>query len=64
MAKKDMQLNKEDAPQIEFSKEQIVKASMYTEIEKDILNALLENRYYTLEEVKKLLGDFNEREVK
>lgn len=43
---------------IKFNKEQIVSSEKFTIIEKDILNALLVNRQYSLEEVDKILNEY------
>ncbi|EDS78232.1 conserved hypothetical protein [Clostridium botulinum C str. Eklund] len=47
-----------------FTKEQIVSSKQFTIIEKDILKAILEDKEYGLEEVKDILAEFNEKEVK
>ncbi|MBU3193467.1 hypothetical protein [Clostridium algidicarnis] len=50
--------------EIKFSKEQIVSSKQFAVIEKDILKAILEDREYSLKEVKRILEDFNKKEVK
>ncbi|WMJ79536.1 hypothetical protein RBU49_11610 [Clostridium sp. MB40-C1] len=50
--------------EVKFTKEQIVSSKQFTVIEKDILKALLEDKDYSLKEVKKVIQDFKEREVK
>lgn len=51
--------------EVKFSKEQIISSSKFTYIEKDTLKALLdEKENYSLNEVDKLLKDFNKKEVK
>ncbi|BDR86132.1 hypothetical protein [Clostridium tetani] len=50
--------------EIKFSKEQILSSKQFTIIEKDILKALLEDKQYSLKEVKKIIDDFNKKEVK
>lgn len=50
--------------EIKFSKEQIVSSKQFTVIEKDILKAILEDKEYSLKEVKKIIDDFNKKEVK
>lgn len=52
-----------ESEEVKFTKEQIVSSKQFTVIEKDILKAILENKEYSLEEVKKVLQDFNEKEV-
>lgn len=48
-----------------YPKQQIVKSSKYSLIEKDVLNALLEeDKKYTLEEVAKVLDNFAKKKVK
>lgn len=49
---------------VKFSKEQIVSSKQFTEIEKDILKALLSNKEYSLEEARKIIEEFNKKEVK
>ncbi|WML35349.1 hypothetical protein [Clostridium sp. OS1-26] len=49
--------------EVKFSKEQIISSNKFTVIEKDILKAILEDKEYSLEEVKELLEEFNEKEV-
>lgn len=55
---------KEAGKEIKFTKEQILKSNNYVGIEKDIIDALLEDKNYTLEEVNGILEDFNNKEVK
>ncbi|AJA42530.1 hypothetical protein phiCT453A_40 (endogenous virus) [Clostridium phage phiCT453A] len=50
--------------EIKFSKEQILSSKQFTVIEKDILKALLEDKQYSLKEVKKIIDDFKKKEVK
>ena len=47
-----------------FSKEQILSSKQFTVIEKDVLKALLGESQYTLKEAKKIIDDFNKKEVK
>ncbi|MBU5485243.1 hypothetical protein KQI86_12935 [Clostridium sp. MSJ-11] len=58
MTKKE--INKE----IKFTKEQIINCNKFNTIEKDILEALLEDKEYSLDEAKKIIEDFNKKEVK
>ncbi|MEW9096415.1 MAG: hypothetical protein AB2417_15160 [Clostridiaceae bacterium] len=58
MTKKE--INKE----IKFTKEQIISSSRFNIIQKDILEALLEDKEYSLDEAKKVIDNFNKREVK
>ncbi|BDR73629.1 hypothetical protein K144316041_23370 [Clostridium tetani] len=44
-----------------FSKEQILSSKQFTVIEKDILKALLEDKQYSLKEVKKIIDDFKKK---
>ncbi|WP_322392424.1 hypothetical protein [Clostridium perfringens] len=50
--------------EIKFSKEQIISSKQFAIIEKDILKAILEDKEYSLEEVKEILEEFNKKEVK
>ncbi|WP_164968389.1 hypothetical protein [Clostridium tetani] len=50
--------------EIKFNKEQILSSKQFTVIEKDILKAILEDKQYSLKEVKKIAEDFNKKEVK
>lgn len=50
--------------EIKFRKEQVLSSKQFTVIEKDILKALLEDKDYSLKEVKKIIVDFNKKEVK
>lgn len=50
--------------EVKFSKEQIISSKQFTVIEKDILKALLEDKEYSLKEIKKIIDDFNKKEVK
>ncbi|WP_291563713.1 MULTISPECIES: hypothetical protein [unclassified Clostridium] len=50
--------------EVKFTKEQIINSSKFTQIEKDILKALLDDKQYSLEEVKNIIDDFNKKEVK
>lgn len=47
-----------------FPKEQILISKRYSNIEKDILASILDNKEYTLKEVDKALKDFYSKEVK
>jgi hypothetical protein len=48
-----------------FSKEQIAISKQFTPIEKDILNALLGvGDYYSIEDAKKIINNFYNKEVK
>ncbi|WP_164509014.1 hypothetical protein [Clostridium rectalis] len=53
-----------EGKEIKFSKEQILSSKQFTVIEKDILKAILEDKEYSLKEVKKIIDDFNKKEVK
>ncbi|GAA0122251.1 hypothetical protein UT300018_15670 [Clostridium faecium] len=55
---------KEINHEVKFTKEQIINSSKFTQIEKDILKALLDDKQYSLEEVKNIIDDFNKKEVK
>lgn len=55
---------KEINQEVKFTKEQIVNSNKFNVIEKDILKALLEDKEYSLDEAKKVLEDFNKKEVK
>lgn len=59
-----IQVNSSIENQAAFSKEQIVSSDKFSLIERDILNALLEDKQYTLHEVKEILNNFNNKEVK
>ncbi|MEW9093944.1 MAG: hypothetical protein AB2417_02580 [Clostridiaceae bacterium] len=50
--------------EVRFTKEQIINSSKFNRIEKDILKALLEDKEYSLDEAKKIIDDFNKKEVK
>jgi hypothetical protein len=50
--------------EIKFSKEQIVSSKQFSQIEKDVLKALLEDKQYSLKEVNKILDDFKKKEVR
>lgn len=50
--------------EVKFNKEQILSSSQFTVIEKDILKAILEDKQYGLEEVRGILKNFNNKEVK
>lgn len=45
-----------------FTKDQILSCKQFTYIEKDVLNALLDNKEYSLEEAKNILEEFNKKE--
>ncbi|MDG0056993.1 hypothetical protein MMB75_25540 [Paenibacillus sp. P2(2022)] len=48
-----------------FAKEQFQDSQQFTNIEKDFLSALLQDkRTYTVSEAKNLLADFNAKEAK
>ncbi|MDU1348271.1 hypothetical protein [uncultured Clostridium sp.] len=49
---------------VKFTKEQIVNSNKFTQIERDILKALLADESYSLEGAKKVLEDFKKKEVK
>lgn len=53
-----------ESEEVKFTKEQIVSSKQFTVIEKDILKAILEDEEYGLEEVKYILEEFKEKEVK
>lgn len=55
---------KEINQEVKFTKEQIVNSNKFNVIEKDILKALLEDKEYNLDEAKKIVDDFNKKEVK
>jgi len=56
---------KEDSSLAMFTKKQLLKSKVFTHIEKDVLNVILnENDKYTIEQVKKLLEKFKEGKVK
>lgn len=59
-----IQSNNSIENQAAFSKEQIVSSDKFSFIERDILRALLEDKQYTLNEVKEILDNFNNKEVK
>lgn len=49
---------------ITFSKQQILKSTNFSRIEKDVLSVILkDDAQYTLEQVKKMLSDFKKRRV-
>lgn len=50
--------------EVKFTKEQILSSKQFTVIEKDILKAILEDKEYSLDEVKKVLEEFKKKEVK
>ncbi|MCD3234613.1 hypothetical protein IRP63_05400 [Clostridium botulinum] len=50
--------------EVKFSKGQIVSSIQFTVIERDILKAILQDKEYGLEEVKDILEEFKEKEVK
>jgi len=47
-----------------FTKSQIIQSDKFTSIDRDVINGILTEGTYTLEEVKKILQDFNEGEVR
>jgi hypothetical protein len=47
-----------------FSKEQIIASKQFTINQKDILNALLEEREYSIDEVREIINNFNNKEAK
>ncbi|GAA0717197.1 hypothetical protein GCM10008905_02580 [Clostridium malenominatum] len=55
---------KEINQEIKFTKEQIINSNKFNMIQKDILEALLENKEYSLDEVKNIIDNFNKKEVK
>lgn len=46
-----------------FSKDQILGSKRFSDIEKDILLAILEDKEYILVEVTDILDNFNKKEV-
>lgn len=46
-----------------FSKDQILGSKRFSDIEKDILSAILEDKEYSLVEVTDILDNFNKKEV-
>ncbi|WP_291579556.1 hypothetical protein [Clostridium sp. UBA6640] len=57
-------MTKKEIEQIKFNKEQIVNSNKFTQIEKDILKALLDDKEYSLEEANNIIDEFKKREVK
>ncbi|WP_291568752.1 MULTISPECIES: hypothetical protein [unclassified Clostridium] len=57
-------MTKKEIEQIKFNKEQIVNSNKFTQIERDILKALLDDKEYSLEEAKNIIDEFKKREVK
>lgn len=57
-------MTKKEIEQIKFNKEQIVNSNKFTQIERDILKALLDDKEYSLEEAKNIIHEFKKREVK
>jgi regulator of replication initiation timing len=57
-------MTKKEIEQIKFNKEQIVNSNKFTQIERDILKALLDDKGYSLEEAKNIIDEFKKREVK
>lgn len=55
---------KEINQEIKFTKEQIINSNKFNMIQKDILEALLENKEYSLDEAKNIIDNFNKKEVK
>ena len=54
---------KKDAPK--FTKQQFLESNRYTQVEKDIMTALLDDKLtYSLEEVNQILDGFRKKEVK
>lgn len=48
-----------------FTKKQFMKAANFTRIERDVLNALLEDgKTYTIEQAKRIIDDFKKGKVK
>lgn len=47
-----------------FLKEQIVTSKQFTPNEKDILNALLGEEEYSINDVKEIINNFNNKEAK
>lgn len=47
-----------------FSKEQIIASKQFTTNEKDILNAILDEKEYSIDEVKEVINNFNNKEAK
>lgn len=47
-----------------FTKEQILSSKQFTTIEKDIISAMLEEKEYSIKEVRKIIEDFKKKEVK
>lgn len=57
-------MTKKEIKQIKFNKEQIINSNKFTQIERDILKALLDDKEYSLEEAKNIIDEFKKREVK
>lgn len=55
---------KEVNQEIKFTKEQIINSNKFNIIQKDVLKALLEDKQYSLDEAKKIIENFNKKEVK
>lgn len=55
---------KEINQEIKFTKDQIINYSKFDRIQRDILEALLEDKEYSLDEAKKIIDNFNKKEVK
>lgn len=52
-------------PTVRFTKQQFLKSANFTQVEKYVLNAVLEDgKKYTLEEAKKLVENYKKKAVK
>lgn len=47
-----------------FSKEQIITSKQFTPNQKDILNALLGDKEYSVNDAKEIINNFNNKEAK
>jgi hypothetical protein len=47
-----------------FSKEQIITSKQFTLNQKDILNALLDDKEYSINDAKEIINNFNNKEAK
>lgn len=64
MSKREPQAKPEKtAPK--FTKQQFLKAANFTQVERDVLRALMkDDETYTLDQAQKLVSDFAKRKVK
>lgn len=64
MSKKEPQAKPEKAAP-KFTKQQFLKAANFSQVERDVLRALMkDDESYTLDQAKKLVDDFSKRKVK